>query len=183
MLNMLINTAKAGLLIVALLLPFFANAEIVRLEMTVDSILWDANGTGVQVGDTLGYMEYDNTGLVRWYEYEPGLVDVTLLTDFSIDFGGNHYALEDLSFSQVFLDDENLYENPYIFFKMETDDFSMNWLGHSPDLYRFESDAPNNPGNFFQMDISSTVVPIPTAVYLFASGLGLLGWLRRRQTA
>jgi hypothetical protein len=28
---------------------------------------------------------------------------------------------------------------------------------------------------------SATVVPIPAAAYLFASGLGLLGWMRRRQ--
>jgi hypothetical protein len=187
--NMLINTAKAGLLIVALLLPFLANAEIVRLEMTVDSISWDANGMGVHVGDTLGYMEYDDTGLVRWDEAtpwgDPGLTSVTYLTDFSFDFAGNHYTLEDLSFSQIYLDDDYLYENPYIFFKVETYDFNMNWLGHSPDLYHFEgelhsfeSDDPDNPSNFFQMDISSTVVPIPTAVWLFGSGLGLLGWFR-----
>jgi len=28
-----------------------------------------------------------------------------------------------------------------------------------------------------------SVVPIPAAVWLFGSGLGLLGWMRRRQTA
>jgi hypothetical protein len=28
-----------------------------------------------------------------------------------------------------------------------------------------------------------SAIPIPAAVYLFASGLGLLGWFRRRQTA
>jgi hypothetical protein len=29
--------------------------------------------------------------------------------------------------------------------------------------------------------ISRSVIPIPAAVWLFASGLGLLGWMRRRQ--
>jgi hypothetical protein len=29
----------------------------------------------------------------------------------------------------------------------------------------------------------STVVPIPAAVWLFGSGLGLLGWFRRKQIA
>ncbi|MDP6616820.1 MAG: DUF1566 domain-containing protein [Gammaproteobacteria bacterium] len=32
-------------------------------------------------------------------------------------------------------------------------------------------------------DIAASVVPIPAAVWLFGSGLGLLGWMRRRQTA
>jgi hypothetical protein len=30
---------------------------------------------------------------------------------------------------------------------------------------------------------SISAIPIPAAVYLFASGLGLLGWMRRRQLA
>lgn len=36
-----------------------------------------------------------------------------------------------------------------------------------------------NPGIWTK----STVVPVPAAVWLFGSGLGLLGWMRRRRTA
>jgi hypothetical protein len=32
-------------------------------------------------------------------------------------------------------------------------------------------------------NVIASVVPIPAAVWLFGSGLGLLGWFRRRQTA
>jgi hypothetical protein len=178
-----INTAKRYLLVIAFLLPILGNAAIVHVEMTVDSVSDDTYGTGVQVGDTLGYMEYDNTGLVRWDEWAPGLVDVTVLTDFSFNFLGNHYGLEDLSFSQIFLDDDYLYEKPFIFFSIDTNDFRMNWWGYSPDLYLFAGDDSNNSESYFQMDINVTAVPIPAAVWLFGSGLGLLGWFRRRRTA
>lgn len=48
-------------------------------------------------------------------------------------------------------------------------------------------DGPFNPGNSLRKawavhdgDIANAVIPVPAAVWLFASGLGLLGWLRRR---
>jgi hypothetical protein len=36
--------------------------------------------------------------------------------------------------------------------------------------------------NYDNVALSASVVPIPAAVYLFGSGLGLLGWVRRRTT-
>lgn len=51
----------------------------------------------------------------------------------------------------------------------------------------FSNFASSNFGGASSLDfdttLSITAVPIPAAVWLFASGLGLLGWLRRRQVA
>jgi len=42
----------------------------------------------------------------------------------------------------------------------------------------------DNPeaGQFLRMNFKYQVVPVPAAVWLFGSALGLLGWVRRRQT-
>jgi hypothetical protein len=48
--------------------------------------------------------------------------------------------------------------------------------------YIIDSRVSNNSPTFAVSRISS-VVPIPAAVWLFGSGLGLLGWMRRRPTA
>jgi hypothetical protein len=48
------------------------------------------------------------------------------------------------------------------------------------DSYILDQDGMDIAGVFM---VRSSVVPIPAAVWLFGSGLGLLGWFRRRQTA
>ena len=62
----------------------------------------------------------------------------------------------------------------------------INWSTHS-----FDSDWNNLEyvkiqswaGDVAIDNISANIVPVPAAVWLFGSGLGLLGWIRRRKTA
>jgi len=65
--------------------------------------------------------------------------------------------------------------------------------GEVPAVFSFDSgsqygtgydfDAPFNAWAVRDGDVGANVVPIPAAVWLFGSGLGLLAWFRRRQTA
>ena len=56
--------------------------------------------------------------------------------------------------------------------------FDVNW----DSLVRVEFDNLG-PGPSAVDNIVVSTVPIPAAVWLFGSGLGLLGWIRRRKTA
>lgn len=166
-----------------LLLSSISNAEIIRVELMVEAINYDNYVTGLLAGDSLGYLEYDDTELVRPQEGPPGENNRgvnTEFTSFYINLADTAYGLEDLQFSKVSYDSNNLYETPYLTFEIDTPDFYLGNIRISSDLYRLVGHDPANPvPTAFSLDYSATVVPIPAAVYLFASGLGFLGWSRK----
>jgi len=62
--------------------------------------------------------------------------------------------------------------------------FGSEWSGISRLSYSGQQEESFESGSYIYLDnIKVNVVPIPAAVWLFGSGLGLLGWIRRRKTA
>jgi hypothetical protein len=61
---------------------------------------------------------------------------------------------------------------------LETVTFGTEWNN----LEKVEFSGTNGLGSVMD-NLVVEAVPIPAAVWLFGSGLGLLGWMRRRQTA
>lgn len=50
--------------------------------------------------------------------------------------------------------------------------------GAGGDSFQLQTQTANN--SIYKVDFSTAVVPVPAAVWLFGSALGLLGWVRRR---
>jgi hypothetical protein len=63
---------------------------------------------------------------------------------------------------------------------------AYNQVSNTPTAEKFIDLALSAPGGFKTIAAgnysSSALVPVPAAVWLFGSGLGLLGWFRRRAT-
>jgi hypothetical protein len=61
--------------------------------------------------------------------------------------------------------------------------FDELWVGLSSVDITFSAPASNDFQVAFIDDITLQAVPVPAAVWLFGSGLSILGWLRRRRSA
>jgi hypothetical protein len=60
-------------------------------------------------------------------------------------------------------------------------DFSV--IGASDWLLFNEDGGENSTSNYYISEANISAIPVPAAVWLFGSGLGLLGWMRKRKTA
>ena len=164
----------------ALLLSGVGNAAIVRMELQVASINFDNFPTGLQAGDALGYLEYDDADFAPVGGTSGSVAFIAAdLTDFSLSLGGTEYELADLSQGAVIYSTEDQTGDPIISFEANNPDI---YFGTSP-LYRLAGHDPANPvPTAFSINFNATVVPLPTTVWLFCSGLGLLSWIRRKKT-
>jgi hypothetical protein len=180
------SSSNAAVLL-ALLLSSAGHASIIRMDLQVESINFDNFVTGLQAGDSLGYLEYDDANFLPAGGSTGGFgvaFWVTDLTGFSLSLGSSEYGLDDLSQGGVIYSTENLTGDPIISFEVDNPDIDFGAISQSTPLYRLSGHDPANPvPTAFSLDFSATVIPVPATVWLFASGLGLLGWFRRRQTA
>jgi hypothetical protein len=122
-----------------------------------------------------------------YYDFDPGantlLVDLGTvnLNNAIIGAGGNPAAMTNFQDSQNLLFSSFATAVPFVVDTPTLASFNPNAIGEYNFYLGFT--ANNIPSFAGIVGIDMNVVPVPAAVWLFGSGLGLLGWLRRRASA
>jgi hypothetical protein len=178
------GSISPAILAVFLVLPSISDAAIVRMNLRVEAINYDNFVTGLQVDDTLGYLEYDDANFAPISS--SGMISFLAsdFTDFSLSLDGKEYRLGDLSQGVVIYSTEDQTGDPIIYFEADNADINFSAGAVSVPVYGLSGHDPDDPvPTAFSLDFSATVIPVPAAVWLFGSALAGLGWLRRKQTA
>lgn len=127
-------------------------------------MVWDRDGNLLQVMDTFG-----GNRSRAWAINEDGTI-----VGFARDGSGAHRALVSYDGGASIIDLNSVLNRTNHGFVSLDEAFDINENGQIVGV----GTLANGETRAFML----TAVPVPAAVWMFASGLGLLGWLRRRQT-
>lgn len=197
----IINTLKVSVIGIALLLPLSGSAAAIYRYTYTGALEYElvTPGMPVGVGQITGYidlaapMQFGVQDIAPIaYSFTDGVTTITeqsgyqSLMTFVLDDEG---AISDY---WVYLEYEltGLAEpDRHINLVMNTYEVATTYCPQvcTPENYDFYGEVAFTTG-FDQAGIprpywTASVIPIPAAVWLFGSALGLLGWLRRKQTA
>jgi hypothetical protein len=92
-------------------------------------------------------------------------------------------VLSEQGVSEILFDDgllRSFYVVPYLFDRLAESGLKGAFTGAE---WVYDGEIISGPPVLRPFAVFTPSIPIPAAFYLFASGLGLLGWFRRRQTA
>jgi hypothetical protein len=171
-------------------LPYTEDSFLVSQENSFNQGI--ANGQALRLFNAFDGVASDSYSF-HWSQYGPeavlpGTLNVTHTSGYSLDLLSIDAAFAEIPDGPVALTIIGTLSNGggtvvrYLDVANDIDTYDLSGLGLSG-LSTVDFVAADRA--VFEIDniVLATVVPIPAAVWLFGSGLGLLGWFRRRQTA